>query len=338
MPAKAKPDTLITGATGFLGRHLTEYMVQSGATALRALTHNPPPPWLEALGIECIQGSVLDASALKRALDGIAFVYHLAGRVSRNPDNTRQMHAVHVDGTRALFAEAIAAQVKRIVLASSSGTIAVSESADDRPDESFAAPIEIISRWPYYASKAYQEQTATALAKQPGAPELVTLNPSLLLGPGDERLSSTNDVLRFLRSDIPVVPSGGINFVDARDVAPAFVAAMERGKPGERYLLGGPNWTFREFFGRLERISKVRAPKIAPPDKLVTFGARLLDRVYRHRGKLPPIDAASVEMATYFWYLDDSKARAELGFENRDFGETLFDTVDYLRKHFINAA
>lgn len=330
--------TLITGATGFLGRHLLQQLAERGDTAeLRVLASSSVPLWLADLDVDIARGSICEPAVCAEAVAGVSRIYHLAGRVSRNPDDSRQMYAVHVDGTRALCEAARAAGVERVVLASSSGTIAISDSADDVPDETHPTPMKIISRWPYYASKVYQEQVATSTLAG-GDTALVTLNPSLLLGPGDERLSSTNDVLRFLERDIPSVPTGGVNFVDARDAAAAFITAMERGRAGERYLLGGPNWTFSEFFGRLERVSKVSAPRLRPPEKLALFGAKVLDAIYRHRGKLPPIEYSSVEMSTYFWYLDDAKARRELDFVTRDAGETLYDTVRYLRDNFLGGA
>ena len=94
--------------------------------------------------------------------------------------------------------------------------------------------------------------------------EVVAVNPSLLLGPGDRRLSSTGDVRKFLRRQIPVVPDGGVSFVDARDAAAATANALERGRAGERYLLGGPNWTMKEFFARLGRVANVAPPCRAP--------------------------------------------------------------------------
>jgi dihydroflavonol-4-reductase len=157
-----------------------------------------------------------------------------------------------------------------MILASTSGTIAVSEDEailDERegPQESIAA------KWPYYASKIYQERLAFDLGAKLGL-DVISLNPSLLLGPGDRRLSSTGDVLKFLRRQIPSVPKGGVNFVDARDAAIAFANALTAGTPGERYLLGGPNWTTEEFFGRLARVSKVRGPWLKLPGKLQTLG------------------------------------------------------------------
>src|SRR4029078_7647004 len=184
----------------------------------------------------------------------------LAGMVSHKPSDGHRMYAVHVDGTRFLCEAAVRGGVKRIVMSSTSGTIAASKRADDRADEDTPAPIDVIARWPYYTSKLYQEETARRACAD--KVELVTINPSLLLGPGDDRLSSTRPVLQVLAREIAMVPPGGLNFVDARDVAALLPAAMERGAAGERYLVGAVNWTFAEFFGRLERLTKISGPKL----------------------------------------------------------------------------
>src|SRR5262249_43835745 len=133
-------------------------------------------------------------------------------------------------------------------------------------DESAPYPVDLCGRWPYYLSKIYQEKLALDLAPKLGL-ELVVINPSLLLGPGDRRGSSTGDVRKFLCRELPAVPAGGLSLVDVRDAAAAAVAAMAKGRPGARYLLGGPNWTFREFLGRLSRLSRVEGPLLRLPSR-----------------------------------------------------------------------
>jgi len=324
--------TLITGATGFLGSHLLQLLLDRGERELRVLSTSPHPELVKK-GVELIEGSITSANVVGQAVAGVQRIYHLAGRVSRNPADQRRLYEVHVEGTRLLCKEAQRAGVERIVMASTSGTIAVTEDGESIPDESWPTPLHIIAGWPYYASKVYQETVARQECA--GGPDLVILNPSLLLGPGDERLSSTEDILKFLAREIPVVPPGGLNFVDVRDVAPAFAEAMKRGVAGERYLLGGPNWDFAKLFGRLERLTKVAAPRLHPPGAVIEWGTRAVDALYRHWGKAPPVDRVSVEMSRYFWYLDASKAERELGFRARDPGDTLYQTVAYLKEHFL---
>lgn len=343
---------LVTGGTGFLGEHLLRALRGCGQP-VRVLCREPTPE-LSELGVSVYQGDLVGAltrtesaapglgsgsgsigeeDALVAALDGVREVYHLAGMVSRDPERAQAMMQLHVDGTRRLLHAAKAAGVRRVLLASTSGTIAVSRDPEPIPDETFPYPVELCGNWPYYLSKIYQEKLALDLAPKLGL-ELVVVNPSLLLGPGDRRGSSTTDVRKFLCGELPVVPAGGISFVDVRDAAAACLAAMERGRPGTRYLLGGPNWTFREFLGRLSRISKVEAPWLRLPaswNPTLTRAVRALDHAYRHRGHRSPVDRISFEMAQYYWYCDSSLARRELGFTARDPAETLDDTVRDVR-------
>jgi dihydroflavonol-4-reductase len=330
---RPQPKTLVTGGTGFLGSHLMRQLIEEGAKNLRVLTTGAPA-WLAALDVEIVEGSLTDAPTVARAVEGVGEIYHLAGRVSREKRDAREMYSIHVDGTRLLCEAASASGVKSIVMASTSGTIAVTEKGLTIPDEENPAPLDIVTRWPYYASKVYQERVALEYFNGKDQ-RLVMLNPSLLLGPGDERLSSTKVILDFLARKINAVPTGGLSFVDVRDAAAAFRAAMKSGRHGERYLLGAVNWTFEKFFARLERQTKIAAPRISLPKSIAVTGAQLFDAVFRQWNYTPPIEVAAVEMAEYFWYLDSTKARRELSFNTRDPAETLHDTVAYLRENFL---
>ena len=333
LATRPQPKTLITGGTGFLGAHLVRQLVADGAKNLRAMaTH--APAWLAELGVEAVEGSITNAEDVKRAVEGVAEIYHLAGRVSREETDAREMYKVHVDGTRVLCEAAREAGVSTIVMASTSGTIAVTDDKEILPDEDWPTPLDIIARWPYYASKFYQERVALENFSGPRE-RLVIMNPSLLLGPCDERLSSTKVILDFMVRKINATPTGGLSFVDARDAAAAFRKAMEKGAHGERYLLGAANWTFDKFFGRLERLTKISAPRFSLPSKLAVAGAQVVHAFYKHWKLAPPIQPAAVEMAEYFWYLDSSKAERELDFNARDPGETLQETVAYVRRNFL---
>jgi len=327
--------TLITGGTGFLGAHLVRQLVADGAKDIRVMATSIPD-WLVGLGVETFEGSITNESDAKRAVEGIKEIYHLAGKVSREREDAREMYKVHVEGMRLLCDAAKAADVKTIVLASTSGTIAVTEDGEVVPDESYPPPLDIISRWPYYASKMYQEMAALERFNGKGL-RLVVMNPSLLLGPGDERMSSTKLILDFMARKISAVPNGGLSFVDARDAAKAFRAAMKKGRHGERYLMGAANWTFSKFFGRLERLTKVSAPKLAVPARFAVAGSRLVDSLFKQWNFASPVEPGAIEMAQYFWYLNCGKAARELGFRPRDPGETLHETVAYLRENFLGS-
>lgn len=312
---------LVTGATGFLGSHLVPKLVAAGHK-VRAIARSRPGPALA--GVEVIAGDLKDRDAVRKALAGCEVVYHLAGLVSFDPKDGRKMYELHVNCTRELLRDAREAKVQRFILASTSGAIAVSK--EDRVGtEADDYPITVVGRWPYYLSKIYEEKLAMEYCRQHGIP-LVVLNPSLLMGPGDERLSSTWTVVKFLNQDIPGMPNGGLSFVDARDAADAFANALTMGEVYGRHLMG-VNMPFTEFFGRLERLTGVPSPRLRLPSKANVLGAQLLEKLAKVRGTEPGIDQHSVDIGEHFFYLDASKAERELKFKARDPHETLYDTV-----------
>lgn len=330
--AKIDKKILITGGTGFLGTHIVRQFIDAGVKNLRVMASSVPE-WLTDAGVEPSVGSVTNRDDVSKAVTNVSAIFHLAGKVSRDNQDAAAMNKIHVEGTRILCDAAKEAGVHTIVLASSSGTIAVSED-EQIFDETFPPPVDVFSRWAYYASKYYQERTAMENFDGDGR-KLVIVNPSLLLGPDDERLSSTKPVLDFLARKIPYTPSGGLSFVDARDAASAFISALEKGQHQEKYLLGSANMTFAQFFGRLERLSGISAPMLKMPKKLAMAGSTMIESVFKNWGKASPVASKEVEQAEYFWYFDSSKAEAELGFAPRDPQETLQDTIGYLRKNFL---
>ncbi len=318
---------LVTGATGFLGRHLIDVLVAGGHDVI-ALCRKPPADLPRAVLVEL--GDVLSAETATKAVKGCDGVFHCAGRVSRKPEDANALFHVHVDGTKIMLDAARNAGVKRFVLASTSGTIAVS-TEPKIINESSPAPQDILARWPYYRSKLYAERAA--LEQNGKGIEVVSVNPTLLLGPGDVLGSSTGDVIKFLEKRVPMIPAGGLSFVDARDAAVAMAAAMTKGRPGEKYLLGAKNLTFDVFFGMLERVSGVAAPTMKAPKSLLLAqaGAEIMDRVAKRWKSENPLDRVSAEMAQHYWYLDASKAMREIDFSPRDAIETLSDTVADLK-------
>ena len=330
--AKTEKKILITGGTGFLGTHIVRQFLEAGEKKLRVMASHVPA-WMKDAGVKAVEGSVTNKEDVARAVKNVSAIVHLAGKVSRDNNDAADMNKIHVEGTRILCEAAKEAGVKTMILASSSGTIAVSEK-DEMFDETYPQPVEIFSRWAYYASKYYQERTALGNFDGDGL-KLVILNPSLLLGSGDERLSSTKPVLDFLARKIPYSPSGGLNFVDARDAASAFIKALDKGKHQEKYLLGAANMTFPDFFGRLERLSGVAAPKLRIPKPLAIAGAGILNSVFTNWNKASPAAPNEVEQAEYFWYFDSLKAEEVLNFAPRDPQETLQDTIRYIRENFL---
>lgn len=319
---------LVTGATGFLGRHLVSALLDRGYE-VSALVRGPA-----AFGnarVAEVRGDVLDEASVEAATQNIDLVFHCAGKVSRRAEDAGELHEVHVEGTKRCLRAAKKSGVGRVVLASTSGVVAVSEEPREI-DERAITPMPIIASWPYYRTKLFAERAAFELGES--GFEVVAVNPTLLLGPGDTNRSSTQDVQDFLEERVPVIPRGGISFVDARDAAIGMVLAAERGKPGERYLLAAQNLTIAAFCDRLSRLSGVAAPSMRMPSlnakasrEIATLGARLMEKLGDRVKSLSVVDAISAEMAQYFWYVDSSKAKRELGWEPRDPMETLADTV-----------
>jgi dihydroflavonol-4-reductase len=227
------------------------------------------------------------------------------------------------------------AGVRRAVVASTSGTVAVSTAIDKVSRETDDAPLALVARWPYYRTKLFAEQEA--LARNALGFDVVAVNPSLLLGPGDLRGSSTEDVRLFLERRIPATPSGGVSIVDVRDAATAMILAMDRGVAGERYLVTAANMTVQAFFSRLERVSGVKAPWLPMPHapSLTKTGLDVIERVLRRAGFALPVDPIRVEMGSHTWYADSTKAETVLGWSARDPSDTLTDTVRDLRERGV---
>lgn len=313
---------VVTGATGFLGRHIVQQL--SGDHDIVCLSRSGSAPD----GCTGKRVDVVKGRGLKAAFAKADVVIHAAGMVSHLMECAKQTWDVHVTGTRNVMEAATSAKVQRVVLVSTSGTIAVSTDPDAMATEEDPAPEAIISAWPYYRSKLYAEQLALAH----DGPDVICLNPSLLLGPGDDPAgASTHAVRVFLDQGIPVSPSGGISFVDVRDVAVAVEAACVSGRSGERYLLSSGNMPFVEFYAMLARITGRDAPLLAMPRatrKLLSWMPRLGRERGIGVGVGPVISREDLELASHFWYASSDKAATELGFSPRDPLATLEDTVD----------
>ncbi len=315
----------MTGATGFLGKEVANAAIAAGHD-VRALVRDPGRG-LDHLDV--VEGSLNDSDAVKEGLQGCQGILHLAGKVSRNPDDASAMHEVHVEGTSKLLDAAEAAGVHRIVVASTSGTIAVSAENVGPMDEAHRPDFEVVGQWPYYTSKHLQEREVLR-RHEDGRIDAVLLNPSLLLGPGDDRISSTGDVLDILHRRVPALTKGTVAFIDVRDAAPCFIEALRKGKGGRRYLLSGANMRLRTFVERVALTGGVRVPKIELPKKWAIRSSKILDGVWGALGAEAPVDPVSVEMGSHFWDCDSRRAESELGLATRDPQTTISDTVRYL--------
>ncbi len=322
---------LITGATGFLGKHLVRQLLDSDSEArVRAFSRGAFPKTGSGMDrVETVEGDIANAAAVDDAVKGCDRIYHLAGVVERSPADHWTAYRTHVDGTRNICEAMQRHGTGRCVVVSSSGTVAVGREPEAANENSLYTHA-VVKDWPYYLSKIYQEKQALWHYRHHKIP-IVIVNPSLLLGPGDERGSSTDDVRLFLKGQIKALPAGGLNLVDVRDAATGLIAAMEKGRLGERYLLGGENMTFHEWIRLTSKLSGVTAPKFMLPLAPVRAGASLLRFLYPLCGKKFELDDETIKMSALFWYCDSSKAHKELGFTVRPTQETLRDTIDDIR-------
>ncbi len=327
------PTVLVTGATGFLGKHLIRLLLDSDAEVrVRAFSRSPYPD-VDDGRVESVRGDITVADDVVSAVDGVDEIYHLAGVVDRSPSDHWLAYRVHVEGTRNLCEAMRGSRPRRCVVVSSSGTVAVSREPVVHTEES-GYKQAVVHEWPYYLSKIYQEKQALWYCEHRDLP-IVVVNPSLLLGSGDDRLSSTNDVRLFLKGQIKLIPSGGLNLVDVRDAAAGLVGAMRHGTVGERYLLGGENLTFRQWIAHTSHLADVRPPRFQLPESAARFGASALRALYPLAGKQFELDDATIRMSSLFWYCDSSKARSNLGFITRPADETLRETINHLRSQGV---
>ena len=317
---------LITGATGFLGKHLVEKLkAEAGSARLRVFCRGLSP-WEQDPAVEVVHGDIVKRDDVEHAAEGVSEIYHLAGVVSRDSRDQDLLYTTHIEGTRNICEAALKHKVEKVVAVSSSGTIAVGTTPDVH-DETSGYKNEVVAEWPYYLSKIFTEKLALDYQARTGL-NVVVVNPSLLLGIGDDRNSSTRDVALFLQGEIKVIPKGGLNFVDVRDVAHGLTLAMQSGKAGERYLMGNVNWTFRQLIEKVAEISGKNPPTLEPPFEVSLWGARALRVVYPLLGKKVELDDASIKMSACYWYCESTKARNELGFQTRSPEDTLKDTVE----------
>lgn len=332
---------LISGATGFLGRHLLRAIFTENASArpqalVRSARRWREQPWLAELGgsVGVVEGEVetLGPWADDPALDGTRGIFHLAALVRHSRKDPEEVYRTNVEGTLNMVRLASRRRC-RLVFVSTSGTVGCGANASDAPDESAPRLGDEVRAWPYYDSKVRAEEEAETLARRLGV-ELVIVRPPVLLGPGDHRFRSTNLVIKMLRRKLPFLIRGGMHFTDIRDAARAIARIVTLEKPRPVYHLPGTACEIAEFFRMLEEVSGVRAPRFHLP-----YGAahRIARAGYR-AGELlrgEPLtffpDPVVVEMGARYWNFRSSHSEADLGYRPRDSRETLRDTVGWLR-------
>jgi len=309
----------ITGATGFVGRHLVAELVRSGyeVTAIVRATSDTSQLSDARIAIACLDSK----DELTRALAGSDIAFHLASAVDFGSDSDR-FHRTNVDGTRNVLAAAKTAGIRRVVHCSS----IVAIGARRRPvllDES--------SRWnlgrlnvPYVNTKRVAEELA--LAANGAGLEVVVANPSCVVGPGDHAGSEFGTICqRFWRGRLPIHFGGGNNFVDVRDVADGLRRCSESGRPGHRYILGGANRSMTTFFSELARAARRAIPRWRLPGSLAGLAAYLECRLSSKPRQRAYLSREQAKLLPYFFYFDCGKAQRELEYAPRPLAESLAD-------------
>jgi dihydroflavonol-4-reductase len=317
------PRTLVTGATGFVGSHITRLLVERGDEVRALVRPGSDGRALDGLELEKVRGDVGDRRAVRRALRDVDRVFHAAGTTNlRLPREAT--FALNVEGTRIVLEEALRADVDRVVYTSSVAAVGPAR----RGSVATEANVWDAARYgiAYVDSKHEAERVARSLAER-GLP-VVIVNPAHVLGAGDHGRSSTVLVRRFLRRQIPAYVDGTINIVGVQDVARGHLLADERGAPGERYILGNRNFTLDRLLNDLGRLSGVEPPSVKLPVALALALARAGQPV---PGSWTPAPA-EVRAASLRWAFSSAKAKRELGWRTSPHEDCLEETIAWYRE------
>jgi dihydroflavonol-4-reductase len=313
--------TLVTGATGFIGAALVEKLLARGDRVRALVRATSRTDELARLGVELAPGALSDASSLAAAVEGCDAVFHLAAVYSYHRRDAAAMEAVNVEGTRAVLAAATRGSRRRIVITSSCATCGP---VRGRPATEADAPPEWELRVPYKRTKLAAERLALDAAAE--GHDVVVVNPTTPVGPGDRRPTPTGKMVADVGCGRAraYLAGGALNVVAVEDVAIGHLRAHERGRRGERYLLGGENLAMREVFAIVAAAAGRRPPRVGIPWAVASLGAHVADAALRAVGRQPSLLVLDqVRLARLPMVFDDTKARRELGHRSRPAAEAL---------------
>lgn len=319
--------TLVTGASGFVGGHVARKLLERGYS-VRALVRNAGS-LRDLEGVEPVTGDLRDAASLARAVEGCGLVFHVAADYRLWAAEPRELYESNVDGTRNLLEAARTAGVERVVYTSTVGCIGVRRGTEG--DETTPVSLDDMAG-PYKRSKFLAEQQALEFAAQ-GFP-VVIVNPTAPVGDHDAKPTPTGKIiLDFLKKAMPAYIDTGLNLVDVRDVAEGHLLACERGKPGERYILGAKNVTLEEIFALLERISGVKAPTHRIPYALAYAAGVATTGWAEITGREPKAPLDAVRMARKKMWVTHAKAERELDYRPCPADAALGRAVEWFRSN-----
>ncbi len=314
-------NVLVTGATGLVGSGVVGELLSRGHRVRALARPTSDLSNLDLTRVEVALGDVLDRGSVEAALAGCDAVVHVAGVADLGGERKR-LYAINAGGVEVVLGAALAAGVKRAVLTSS--TAVLGGAAKPRVmDEETTSSAETIGL-DYFLSKKMGEETALDLASR-GLP-LVVVRPSFVLGPGDLNLSSASIVMSLAKQRLPVYVQGGASFADVRDVARGHAVALERGRVGETYILGGHNLTMDVMVGRTCRMAGVKAP-VRVPYRLASAAIRAMGLLSGFGGPPPAIHPDLLRASALYTFVTSAKAQRELGYTIRPFDESVRDTL-----------
>ncbi len=319
----------ITGGTGFIGGNLIRMLLAEGG-AVRALVRpNSERRNLAELDCELAEGDLDNTAKLTEHISGCDVVFHVAAHYSLWAKDAAAIYRANVTGTENILAAAKAAGVKRFVHTSSVAAIGVPAAGVLATETTTTTVDELVSD--YKKSKFLAEQAALKAAQN--GLDVVIVNPSTPIGAHDLRPTPTGEIiLRFLQDRMPAYVHTGLNLIDVEDVARGHLLAWQKGRMGERYILGNRNLTFKEMLQLLAQITGKPAPRFAVPH-LLPLAVAFVDEMVLARwfGKTPQVSYYSVQMSQHAMYYDSAKAVRELGLPQSSIEKALEKAVQWFR-------
>ena len=321
---------LVTGASGFLGGHVARALVERGCRVRALVRPSSDLRGIADLELDRATGDLRDPASLDKALAGCHTVYHVAADYRLWARDPSELYRSNVDGTRNLLEAARRAGVRRIVYTSTVGCIGVR--GDGAPgDEDSSASLEEMTG-AYKRSKFLAEQAALDHARR-GLP-VVVVNPTAPVGDRDIKPTPTGRIIvDFLLGRMPAYVDTGLNLVDVRDVAAGHLLAAERGRPGERYILGARNMTLLQVLESLARLSGRPAPKVRIPYAVAWLYGAAGTALASLTGREPRAPLEAVRMSRRKMWVRTDKAERELGFRPGAVEEALSRAVEWFRRN-----
>jgi dihydroflavonol-4-reductase len=319
---------LLTGATGFIGGHLLQALLEAGAETRCLVRSESPRRNLDGLDVEVVTGDLRDAESLKRALRGCELAFHCAADYRLYSKRPVELYESNVQGTRNLMQAAAEAGVRRVVYTSSVGTLGLHADGSPANEETPVAVEDMVGH--YKRSKYLAERVADEWVEK--GLTVVIVNPSTPVGEGDLKPTATGQmIVDFLNRKTPAYVDTGLNLIDVHDVALGHVRAAERGRTGQKYILGNRNMSLREIYLTLGSLTGLPAPRLKVPHWLPLGWAALDTGFARLAGRTPGVSLEAVRLSRHRMYFDAGKAVRELNLPQTAVEEALQRAVVWFR-------